>query len=104
MLGLLSDPNVWEIRDCRRVSAAMIAATVSSISPDASPWRTLCLLAAASTGSGQLKYCLVTCCRSSITSSMDGMFRPVWLKCVFPTAVSSLRSEFCFSSVLGLSS
>lgn len=50
-------------------AAARIADAVYSIRPYASLYKPLCFLTAASTGSAQLKYCLVTSCKSSITAS-----------------------------------
>ncbi|KAF3560181.1 hypothetical protein F2Q69_00017037 [Brassica cretica] len=53
------------------VFAAKMSAATSSICPCASPAKTLSLLAAASAGSAQLRYCRVTFCSSSIIRSLD---------------------------------
>ena len=55
------------------MAEAIIISAASSIWPCASLAYTLCLLAAASVGSGQLKYWSVAWFSSSITSSRVGM-------------------------------
>lgn len=69
-------------------AAATIPAAVSSICPFASPMRTRCHLAAASVGTGQLRYWRVASCRSSITSSVVRIWmpgRPLGVLLLFPS-------------------